>query len=70
MQGLQHHIESSHDLFDFGYPKTQSGGAPTVAVRCPKELFDAQGRLPTLESDELGTEAGKVDLPKSSSVSV
>lgn len=62
VQGLQQHIEASHDLFDFGYPKTEPGAVSTVAVRCPGDLFDRQGRLQTPETDDVDTADGKVRL--------
>ena len=62
LQGLQQHIEASHDSFDFGYPKTEPGAVPTVAVRCPAELFDQQGQLQTPETDDMDTADGKVRL--------
>lgn len=60
LQGLQQHIEASHDLFDFGYPKAEPGGCPTVEVRCPPDLYDQQGKLQTLETDDLHDDKGKV----------
>ncbi|KAL3142032.1 hypothetical protein ABBQ32_004666 [Trebouxia sp. C0010 RCD-2024] len=57
--GLQQHIEASHDLFDFGYPKAEPGGCPTVEVRCPPDLYDQQGKLQTLETDDLHDDKGK-----------
>ena len=60
LQGLQQHIEASHDLFDFGYPQAEPGGLPTVEVRCPDDLYDQQGKLQTLETDDLHDDHGKV----------
>ena len=64
-QGLQQHVEASHDLFDFSYPKAELEGfvteeAPTVAVCCPDDMFDKQGRLQTLETNDLADVDGKV----------
>ena len=70
MQGLKQHIEASHDLFDFSYPEAEpggvstegvsAGGVPTITVGCPDDLFDQQGNLQTLETDDLETVDGKV----------
>lgn len=70
LQGLKQHIEASHDLFDFSYPKAEpggvptegvsAGGVPTITVGCPDDLFDQHGNLQTLETDDLESVDGKV----------
>jgi len=54
VQGLQQHIEASHDLFDFGYSQGEADVVPTVNVRCPGELYDRQGTLQNPEADDIG----------------
>ncbi|DBB11086.1 TPA: hypothetical protein ACH3X3_006549 [Trebouxia sp. C0006] len=52
--GLKHHIEASHDLFDFTYTQGGAGVVPTVTVRCPGGLYDRQGRLQNPEAGDIG----------------
>ena len=54
LQGLKHHIEASHDLFDFTYTQRGAGVVPTVTVRCPGGLYDRQGRLQNPEAGDIG----------------
>ena len=62
LQGLQQHVEASHDLFDFSYLPQALGQVPTVLVQCPSELYDDQGQLQNPECNDIGlAKDGKVD---------
>ena len=58
LQGLQQHMQASHDLFDFGCSQRGSGlgppSIPCVNVRCPAELYDQQGHLQSVEAAHIG----------------
>lgn len=52
-QGLQQHMEASHDLFDFSYSLGGVDMVPSVNVRCPAELYDQQGNLQNPEAADV-----------------
>ena len=52
-QGLQQHVEASHDLFDFSYSVGGADSIPNVNVRCPAELYDQQGNLQNPEAADV-----------------
>ena len=60
IQGIQQHVEASHDMFDFGYCH---GVVPTVHVCCPDGMYNRQGFLQSPEADDIGDGTdGKVIL--------
>lgn len=47
-------MEASHDLFDYGYIKGESGLDPVVHVRCPADMYNRQGLVQNPETDDIG----------------
>jgi hypothetical protein len=61
MQGLQQHLEASHDLFVYGFSRDHPDVVPTVNVHIAPDIYNSKGEFVQLDIDAYHMPANKVN---------
>lgn len=61
LQGLQQHLEASHDLFVYGFSRDHPDVVPTVNVHIAPDIYNSHGEFVQLDIDAYHMPANKVN---------
>lgn len=61
MQGLQQHLEATHDLFVYGFSRDHPDVVPTVNVHIAPDVYNSHGEFVQLDIDAYHMPANKVN---------
>jgi hypothetical protein len=61
LQGLQQHLEATHDLFVYGFSRDHPDVVPTVNVHIAPDVYNSHGEFVQLDIDAYHMPANKVN---------
>jgi hypothetical protein len=61
VQGLQQHLEATHDLFVYGFSRDHPDVVPTVNVHIAPDVYNSHGEFVQLDIDAYHMPANKVN---------